>query len=289
MTGSSQTQNPSDNRRLRSAPLCAGRPFDRAALVQLSASCTTLLAYALVVALAFAAVGCGPPGPPPMMPDAGMTPDLGMTVGGVRLIVAARLDVDGLPWEALEPPELEGGFRLEQLTLGIAGARSPSDRVDLPVPMLANPTRLELVRGPRDLALLGASPATYGRAILDVAPSATDEPSIVLRVVRGELTYLVESRQRLTIDTRCGGDAVQLDPEMLGVLRVSLDAIRIIEPLRELEPAGAALVRVDATNAPEILARIERILVEEWELECSALPDEPAAATPGPGEFAESP
>lgn len=261
--GTETSQNPSENARLRGTPQYFSGPPLCANFVQLSLRCT------LGALLAVAALGCDPPATPPPL-----TSDGGTVVSGTRLVVAVRLAVGGEPWESLEAPALGDDFHVAQLTLAVAGARSPSDRVDLPVPQSSGPTRLSLVGGPRDVELVGASPATYGRAVLDLAPPTAGAPSIELRITHGAVTYEIVSTRPMTLDAPCAGEAVQLDPDMVGVLRLSLPTEDLIEVLADLEPTGATTVRIDATTAPEVLAEVERVLAEAWRADCRVAPEE---------------
>lgn len=249
-----------------------------AAFVQLSLRCTPFLA-----ALALAAAGCDPhPGPPPV------TPDGGTIVGGVRLFAAVRLAVEGEPWEPLEAPVLADELRLEQLSLAVAAVRSPGDRVNLPVPQSSAPALIELVRGPRDIELLGASPAIYGRAVLDIAAPPGGH-ALELRLVLAGVTYVVISDRSMTIDERCGGDAVELDPNMRGRLLLSLPAEELVGPIRDLEPTSGDTVRIDAASAPDELEQIEQVLAGAWRLDCSSSIEEPPTAAMLSEESADSP
>lgn len=276
--GTLTIHNTSKYARLRGNPPCDRRAARCAAFVQLSPGCTALL-----VLLALAAIGCDPhPGPPPA------TPDLGTRVGGVRLFVAVRLAVEGEPWESLEAPVLADELRLERLSLGVATVRSPGDRVDLPVPQSSGAALLELVRGPRDVELLGASPATYGRAVLDIAAPVGGH-ALELRLVRAGITYIVISDRSMTVDARCGGDAVEVDPDMRGLLLLSLPAEELVGPIRDLEPASGDTVLIDAVSAPDELEQLEQVLAGAWRLDCSASIDEPPSAATLSEEPADSP
>jgi hypothetical protein len=266
------TQNTSENGRLRGLPRDPRSAPRCARFVQLSLRCT------LLVTLALAALGCDPASHPRPVTD-----DAGTTISGVRLFVAVRVAVAGEPWELFEPPTVGSDLRLEKLSLAVAGARSPSDRVDLAVPESEGPILLELVGGPRDVELLGASPATYGGATLQVAPPEPGAPSIELRFVQGAVTYLVESTQRLTLDTRCRGAAAQVDPNMLGTLLLTLPVEPLAELLAELEPVASGTVVIDATTSPDVLAQFDEVLRAAWELDCSAALEDP------PGALVEEP
>ena len=276
--GTLTNDNTSKTACLRGTPPCKQLRPRCAASVQLSLGCTAFL-----VALALSTVGCDPhPGPPPV------TPDGGTIVGGVRLFVAVQLAVEGEPWDPFEAPVLADELRLEQVSLAVAAVRSPGDRVDLPVPQSGAPALVELVRGPRDIELLGVPPAIYGRAVLDIAAPPGGH-ALEMRLVLAGITYIVISDRSMTIDERCGGDAVELDPNMRGLLLLSLPAEELVGPIRELEPTSGDTVLIDAASAPDELEQLEQVLAGAWRLDCTSSIEEPPSAAMLSEEPADAP
>lgn len=200
---------------------------------------------------ALALVGCPEPAPPDGS-DGGPPRDAA-SVGRVVVEVSGAEET------------LEDDVVLERLRLGLTEVRAQNDRGGALEPSQRDLGTLDLTSAPARVELVGAVPATYSSVQLTLS----GDPALELRLTEGETTWELVTRGPIVAEIRCDLPVV-LPPEGALGISVALDLGELHVALREAElpPPIDGVVRVDETTAPALVAELEALAAEHWQVEC---------------------